>query len=82
MNYCFNLCIIFILSLYYLHNTKYFIYKIINMYRKSNYFVDVRMRGGLGNRIMSFAGIIILSMIYECKPLSINLNMISSIKLE
>lgn len=44
---------------------------LIGMYKKSINSVNVIIRGGLGNRLMSCAGIIVLSIFYELKPTSI-----------
>lgn len=45
---------------------------IINrIYCKTNKIVYVNIRAGLGNRLMSFAGIIILSIYFKAKPISI-----------
>lgn len=48
-------------------NTK----KLINMYKSSKQFVYVYADYGLGNRLMSYAASIILSIYYESKPLCI-----------
>lgn len=55
---------------------------IINIYMKSSKSISVNMIAGLGNRIMSFAGIIILSIYFESKPLSIFVYIFDSRKLE
>lgn len=55
---------------------------IINIYRKSVRSISVNMIAGLGNRLMSFAGIIILSIYFESKPLSISVHIFDSRKLE
>lgn len=48
------------------------IISIINtIYSKTNKSVYVNIRAGLGNRLMSFAGVIILSIYFKAKPISI-----------
>lgn len=71
--------IIFLFNIYFLNISNI---KLINMYKKSIYSVNVVNAGGLGNRLMSFTGIIILSIYYEVKPLCIITILLSSIKLE
>lgn len=67
--------------LYVLYISKYnadYITKIIRKIYINNFnSVSVYMIAGLGNRLMSFAGIIILSIFFESKPKSIILNIIS-----
>lgn len=44
---------------------------LIKMYRISKKSVYVNMIGGLGNRLLSFVGIIIMSIFHKSKPFSI-----------
>lgn len=53
-------------------------YVMRSIYMNSKNSVNVYMIAGLGNRLMSFAGIILLSIYYEYKPLSILLNIFDS----
>lgn len=70
-----------ILHLIFLH--KYLINltvkNLIEMYKKATCSVNIIIREGLGNRLMSFAGIIMLSIYYEYKPFCIIINNIHSI---
>lgn len=74
--------IILLLYLFYIYFLNINNIKLINMYKKSIYSVNVVIAGGLGNRLMSFAGIIILSIYYEVKPICIITILMFSIKLE
>lgn len=49
---------------------------INNIYTKTSNVVNIKMLAGLGNRLMSFAGIIILSIIFKSKPFSIDQNIL------
>lgn len=44
---------------------------LIKMYKSTNTSVNVILGSGLGNRLMSFAGIIILSIYFKSKPFCI-----------
>lgn len=44
---------------------------LIEMYNSNNQSIFVHIGAGLGNRLMSVVGIILLSIYYESKPLSI-----------
>lgn len=64
----FNILIFIFIYKYFTNiNTK----RLIEMYKRSYSSVNVIIQAGLGNRLMSFAGIIILSIYYELKPISI-----------
>lgn len=54
--------IIFLFFVFYKNND---ILNIIQMYKSKNTIVNVLIKGGLGNRLMSFAGIIVLSIIFK-----------------
>lgn len=60
--------IIFLFFVFYKNND---ILNIIQMYKSKNTIVNVLTKGGLGNRLMSFAGIIVLSIIFKSKPFRI-----------
>lgn len=48
------------------------IFQIIGkIYYTTKNIVNVKVKGGLGNRLMSFAGIILLSIFFKSKPISI-----------
>lgn len=61
---------IFMCVLIHINYNNYFL-NLIQMYKQSTYSVNVVIQGGLGNRLMSFAGIIVLSIYYKSKPFSI-----------
>lgn len=69
---------ILLVIFYYNYNILY----IIDMYKKTKTSVSVLTAGGLGNRLMSFAGIIVLSIYYKSKPLCIPRYIIISNRLE
>lgn len=50
------------------------ILKLVKMYKNSKSSVSVLVRGGLGNRLMSFAGIIVMSIYFKSKPFCIFCN--------
>lgn len=52
------------------------ILNIINMYKNINKSVFVLIEGGLGNRLMSFAGTIVLSIYFQSKPFCIMINIL------
>lgn len=62
------------ISLLLLYQTN--ILNIFNMYKSTNRIIFVVTKGGLGNRLMSFAGIIVLSIYFKSKPYCIIINII------
>lgn len=44
---------------------------LIKMFKKTLFSASVNTAGGLGNRLLSFAGIILLSIFYDAKPFCI-----------
>lgn len=66
-------CIMFILIIYKYNKKKIQNrYKILTtMHKNNNYTILVHTGAGLGNRLMSVVGIIIVSIYYESKPISI-----------
>lgn len=69
-----TLFIIFLIIIVLILNNSFIsIKRLIRMYKKSSNYVSVYTIGGLGNRLMSVANIIILSIFYESKPICINL---------
>lgn len=72
-------------SFFFLYILFYSIYPNLNlktMYKNAKSSIYINMREGLGNRLMSYAGIIALSILYKSKPYSIKYLYIASIKLE
>lgn len=69
--------ILFIVVILIRINDYYFfngIKKLIIMYKRATNYVCVYINAGLGNRLMSLASIIVLSIIYNSKPMSIYYN--------
>lgn len=69
MNYI--LIYVSIIFLYFLFYKNYDIINIIQMYKSKSTIVNVLIKAGLGNRLMSFAGIIVPSIIFKSKPFCI-----------
>lgn len=67
MQYFFICVTILIISLLLLHHNSN-ILNIIKMYGRTNRIINVLIKGGLGNRLMSFSSIIILSIYFKSKP--------------
>lgn len=52
-------------------------FNLIKMYNNKNFSVYVSIGAGLGNRLMSFVGIIVISIYLESKPFCILFNIVS-----
>lgn len=52
-------------------------FNLIKMYKNKNCSVYVSIGAGLGNRLMSFVGIIVISIYLESKPFCILFNIVS-----
>lgn len=73
MKYCLVILLYYIVLILFLkvNGSNIKIKKLINMYKASKNYVYIYANAGLGYRLMSFFGSIILSIYYESKPLRI-----------
>lgn len=67
--YLLSTALIIVLIIYYYYNKG--IKDLIEMYNNQNNYIYVYANGGLGNMLMSVSGVLILSIIYESKPICI-----------